>query len=360
MSQSYAPVWAVCKDPGGTAGVLPVVQQLKARGITVQVIANGHASKSLHHGARVDVLSYRQALDIGPLPRVLITDMSSCGGVGRDLVPHVRGKSTIFALQDFWGGEMTHSWADEAYRPDYLCVNDTCGVDIACAAWPKFERDRVLVTGYPALDKYANIDVDAAHQKVRQALGLVEDLPMVVFMGQGQATAHALGEVTLALGELGQDCYFMPRPHPRTKDDFGQEMAPWQEVLSRYKGRLVVDWFSKCTLAMLVAACAKRRGVVVSMYSTALVEAACVRAQNIAVLYPKHGMRVFEQAVPHLGAALSVALGCAPVAHNADRLKYLLSKALAGKLELEERQSMYFRGDGRNAERVAQEVIKHL
>jgi len=37
-------VWVVCKDPGGTAGALPVVEELRRRRLRVLTITDGWAS----------------------------------------------------------------------------------------------------------------------------------------------------------------------------------------------------------------------------------------------------------------------------------------------------------------------------
>ena len=36
-------IWAYCKDPGGTAGMLPVVRELRSRGAVVRLFAEGAA-----------------------------------------------------------------------------------------------------------------------------------------------------------------------------------------------------------------------------------------------------------------------------------------------------------------------------
>ena len=98
MDTNRYDVWAVAKDPGGTNGILPVVRDLRSRGRSVLLVANGKAIELLQSGeyAKSDFVaaaSTQQLLDNYVPPRVLLSCMSSHGWVGRDLVPLIRGTS---------------------------------------------------------------------------------------------------------------------------------------------------------------------------------------------------------------------------------------------------------------------------
>ena len=94
--------WTVMKDTGGTNGASPVVLALRAMGHEVLLITNGWATENLKedHG-QVAYESAQAVMDNHELPDILITCMSSKGGVGRDLVHPLskRGVITV-AIQD--------------------------------------------------------------------------------------------------------------------------------------------------------------------------------------------------------------------------------------------------------------------
>lgn len=357
--KGYYPVWASITDVGGMNGVLPVVDFIeKETGTPVLLIVNGRAAELLK-GCRDFVSAPAETLleEFAP-PKVLITSM--CGeSIGRTLVPHLRGRSAIVAAQDYWGGQLWLEWADPKYRPDYIWVNDDVGKAMVLEAWPGFSPDNVLVTGFPAFDKYAFMDVEGEARKVQEVLGLSPHVPLVLFGGQAAGTGATLAEVVDVLAGVTPDYYFMPRPHPNTKTQFSGEMLPWNKALASYEGRLVVDWFGQCTPASLIATCAATGGVVISMFSTMLAEAACLRAQNIAVLYPEFGMREFKRVTPWKGDYdISVPLGCATVAMNRDELIEVIHAAFGGGLYGKNSVQERFRGDGRNSERAARAVLE--
>ena len=366
MDTNRYDVWAVAKDPGGTNGVLPVVRDLRSRGIKVLLIANGKAIELLggSEDAKIDFVaatSTKQLLDNHVPPRVLLACMSSNGGVGRDLVPLLRrGNCITVALQDFWGADLWHHWADPTFRPDYIIVNDEpVGAKLVLKAWPEYRPEQVVVTGYPANDKYASINVPSVAARVRAALGLAEDLPIILFGGQSWPTGQVIGEVVDVLNVIGGDAYFVPRPHPRTKDDFAKEMAPWQEALARFRGRLILDWFGQVDTPSLIAAAADH-GVVVSIYSTILVEAACLRGNAISVLYPDYGMKKLLDELQGCDDFPLVELGCARKAVDRDALhRALTAMVFWGKDKLlVAAQEKHFPLDGKNAERAADFITK--
>lgn len=349
--------WAVVKDPGGIAGLLPVVWELEHMGQQVLLVANGKATELLCGKGHEYVVAEKaeDLLEKYELPRVLLTSMCSGGGTGRNLVPYLRDKSIIVAFQDIWGGQLLNDWSDPKYRPDFIVTNDEVGKRIVLEHWSDFGSEQVWTTGFPALDAYAGIDVAAVGCRARAALGLDEHTPLVFFAGQGYESAHALGEVACALDGLGLGAYLLPRPHPRTKDNFASEMVPWQQALARFKGQHVVDYFGQCTNLELIAAAAQS-GVMVSMYSTMLVEAAALRGNAISVLYPDHGLRDMREYIAALKQFPLVELGCAVVTANRAELGAALKQALQPNLGLRRAQERYIRVDGQNAHRAADQL----
>jgi hypothetical protein len=350
-------VWAVVKDPGEAAGMLPVVVELRKAGLSVWLITNGWAAANLI-GYEHTPVENAEALMTKVPPRLLLVGLcANDDSVGRDLIPLLRGKSISIIIQDLWG--MPPSYVAQEYQPDYVITNDEVDKGTLCNVWPKLDSSHIFTTGFPALDKYASVDIEEEDAKVRTALGLREDIPLVLFAGQGFQTSHALGEVVWALNRLRMDCYFIPRPHPRFRMNYASEAKLWQEALAGYRGRLVVDWFGSCTSSQLIAAAAQN-GVVISMYSTMLLEAAALRGQAVSVLYPETGMQSMK-AETGLEQSPLVSLGCTAWAKDRESLVSHLGRALTSSLGRCQRpsQKRHIHVDGQNARRVA-EVIRNI
>ena len=232
-------VLAVVKDPGGTNAVLPVVAELKKLGLSVQVFADGKAvellpSMNVAHDVAAGAESLIQRVGA---PKILITSMCSDGGVGRDLVPLLRGKSVTVAVQDFWGARLWTDWADPKFRPDHLIVPDSGAKDIAQRAWPDFDPARIHVLGWVAFDKY--VDMYPKREEIaantRRVLGITDPRLTVLFCGGGDHVGMLLDSLVSVLNGNPTDFYLIPRPHPRTKNNYPSEMVPWQAALAKLK-----------------------------------------------------------------------------------------------------------------------------
>lgn len=349
----------VCKDPGGTNGILPVHRAWCRSGGRAALIANGTA---------VDLLLQRDIAfrwypspaaahaDI-PHPAALVTCMSSRGGLGRDLIPLLRGRYPTIALQDLWDGQLWTDWADPVYRPDAIVVNDVIGVEIIERAWPEYHQERIAVLGYPALDRYATLDVAATSTAARARLGIAPDEHVVLAIGALASSGTFLAEVVAALNELRNAVCLLPRTHPRMVQDAPEEQVPWEHALHSFTcGRVIAD-SSACTTDECVAA----SSVVIGMFSTVLVEAATIRRACIAVLYPNVGMAAFQHASEgHLDEFVPVALGACAKATDRASLVAALIAARDGSLaaQLQPAQECAFPTDGLAAERVAA-YIRH-
>src|SRR3989344_9218385 len=180
--------------------VLPVATELSASGYTVHLVANGKAAEHLAKDACTyfPTTDAQMVLDRYGTPDVLLTSMCSGGGVGRDLVPLLQGKSITVAVQDQWGARLLTDWKDEQYRPDHILVNDDVGKRIVLKAWSEYDPDRVKVTGYAALDKLHGFDVAQVRRTTRALLGLKEETRVVYFSGQLDGTAAALDQLRKA------------------------------------------------------------------------------------------------------------------------------------------------------------------
>lgn len=328
----------VCKCIGGTNSIKPVVELLEKMGL--------YDFEWIKHD-RPDEIKY--------IPDAIIT--SVCSRIGRDVARNFVGKCPIIAIQNQWTAGLYDIWANADFKPDFVLVNDKIDRRQTVEAWPGFNEERAIITGYPAMDKYANFDIDAARARVTQSLGIDVSgrIPVILFAGQWWQTGHAILETVFVLNQIGRFVHFIPRPHPGMKEHSYEELPAWERALSSYdSGNLVVN-SSSCAISDLVGAST----LVVSLYSTVLQEAAILRKQNIAILYPDTGQRLYE-AVSGVSDYPMVSLGCTALAKNREDLSRYLRKALDNSLDLENNQKKYFKIDGQNTARVAEVITLNV
>lgn len=352
-------IWACVKDPGGTNGVLPVVAELRKRGFDALVIANGKAPELPVVQALDRYLVVRTPDDVlGILPpaRVLITSMCSKGGVGRDLVPLMRerGIHTV-AGQDWWGGQLMTNWPDPRFYPDAIWVGDDQAAVIVKKAWPAFQG-QTWVTGLPALDRYASLDVAATRMRVRESCDVLDGKTIVLYAGEIVGTGAVLSRIVNALNEIGHPIVLIPRQHPRMPNDAPGEFALWREACERFNAGVLLGETSALSTTDLVAAA----DVVIGETSTVLMEAVVLGKQVIAVLFPD-GIERYRRSTGGLIEEFPLtALGCAAKATNQDELAAALRVAVTGDLGLRAAQARAFPLDGMNASRVADRVMSLL
>lgn len=346
-------IWAYCKDPGGTAGILPVVAQLRQRGHDVHLFTEGVATKTCEEQgiAHTSVTSVHDVLD-RQRPSIFLTSMCSKGGVGRDLVPHLRPKCVTVALQDFWGARLNTDWKDEQYRPHYIVVNDEVGESIVTRVWGDLSTG-VIVSGYPALDRLHGKDFASLRQSVRNLLDL-GDRKVILFPGQVRRSGQVLAEVVDALRQINEPIALMPRMHPRMKTDAPDQCAIWKATL---KGSTVQVLDAPMTSDQALAV----SDVVVGAFSTMLVDAAIMRKNVISHLNPMSGGASFQEETGGIFDEFPlVSLGCSLKSTDHDTLVRGLSLLLSQEGYLADHQEHVFKVDGRNTERLVDEIVRFL
>lgn len=347
-------IWATVQDPGEMAGMLPVVKYLRSMGMSVRLLAAGHAlaylqEKGCEHWDASDpgaICASQQA------PRLLLATTAYQGGAGRDLIPMLRGTTTSVLLQSLWGG--LAGWGPE-HQPDHVITNDRIGERMVTTLWPTLKPESVFKTGFPMLDQYVGADVLGEAGTVRQMLRL-DYKPVIVFAGQSDATSAMLSELVEVLNPHREYIHFVPRPHPRMMRDYAHEADRWNRALSRYRGELVVS--DQCSMRQMVAV-AYQWGAVVSMYSTALLEAAAARASAIAMLYPE-AHQAFRKENPGLEQFPLAELGCAGYVTDRTELERVISDALTQGNIWRKNQERHIVADGQNARRAAEVVLSLL
>lgn len=355
-----ARIWAVMKNPGGTNAVWPVVEELRNRKHTVLAIAHGKAIELLAEKK----VSFVAAQDTDILqgsfiyfPDVYITSMCSKGGVGRDLIPAFRsaGIPTV-AVQDYWGGAETKEFADPLYWPDIVCVIDELGEEIIVDSWKGYEtiiHGKVKITGQPAFDALAKIDVPATKMRVLKNLGCKENFQVILYAAQLWASAETLVSLVKALNCLPQPVYLVVLEHPRMSDDAPKEKKLLNKALGQFTNGIVFKKGNFSSDEWVAAS-----DLIVSMFSTLLGTAAHLRKECLSILLPNAGeKRIKESQWPYLPFAK---LGSCAVARSQGEVEALVKQALSlNGLGLKKNQEKHFRADGKGTSRVA-DVVESL
>ena len=339
-------VLAVCKNVGGANALLPVMDLLKANYRIRWIVQDDGRAKDV-----LKSLGYEFDLFLS-VERVYKEDIIAivsgmCATVGQALSRHFKGLYPVITIQDQWGAYLGDVWSDPEHRPDYILVNDQLDKDIVLKTWFPYESKKVVITGYPALDKYANLDVQSVRKRVKNVLSIKDNRPVVLFTGQWWHRGHAIGELVKALNEIKLDVYLIARPHPAMKDNASEEIPLWDRALTEFHSGTLIDSSCCDTFDIITAS-----DLVISMYSATLQEAATIKIPNIAILYLNQGMKKYIE-VTRMDNYPMVSLGCTAKAGNYEELVRLLKTALTSDLGLRPAQEEAFSLDGKNALRAA-------
>lgn len=354
MSKTIA---CICKDPGGTNGILAVVKELKKMGLRTLEVANGKAVEMLE-GTTFLNASCPEAVVEWLNPDVVLTSMCSDGGIGRDLVPILRGKKPVVALADNWAPRLVDSWQDPRFRPNYICVNDEIGASLVVKAWPDFDKTRIKTTGFPMLDNYAGRGQNTleARERVSKKLGLDNNWPIIVCpVGILNGASIMLREVISVLEEIDENVYFIPRCHPRMAQNAPEEVELWSKALERYSRNGLVANSSACNTPEILEAA----DVVISEFSTVLLEASVLRKATIAAFYLPVARKTFHD---EFGGLMKeppfMTLGLTYNPKDTGELKNAIESALSKGPANMQIQGKFIRDhvDGKNAQRVAEFV----
>jgi len=346
-----AKIWTVCKDPGGTNGIIPVNEELTKMNHHARLVATGNALERLPL-SKIKFYTLEEALEIDLLPDIFITSMCQRGGVGRNLIPLMKASGIpVITVQDIWGGQLIPEWEDSKFRPDYICVNDEINTEAVRRAWPEFKEDKIITTGFPALDRYAGYDISSISERARSGLNIPKNGFVVLYCDQIDFAGDMVLEVIEALNKINNDnVYFIPRMHPRLKKESPEELPKWEKAMTKFSGGTLIKESQEYSTSDIVAA----SDVVLSMFSTVNIEAATLRKPNICIMYPDMGMALYTKACGKVTDDFPlISLGCSKKVTTRRGLTEALDQSIFGDLGLRHNQEKTFRLDGKNASRVA-------
>lgn len=342
-------IWTIAKDIGGFNGMKPLVEKLRLAGEEITFFVTGKAAEMVHgHEEFISTETVKDIFRGRELPDILLTSMDSVGGGGRDLVPILRREGvTTLAVQDFWG--IRAEWRNQKYWTDWVLVGDRIGKQLTVDSWTGYNPDHVIITGYPAFDKYAGYDVKAAKEQLRESLNVLEEMPIVLAGIDDLPGSGAMcRDIVEALNAICREVCLIVRPHPALKDRSPDEVQIFKAALEEFDAGVLIRDTGDLDLSKIIAGST----VTLAMFSTILVEAACLYRQAIAILYPETGAAHF-QAQTGIDEFPLVGLGCAKKAENFEELRRLLKQSLNQGLGLKEMQAKELKLDGCSAQRAA-------
>lgn len=363
----------VMKDDGGTNNVLPIYAELVKRGHVVKVFTNGRAAARLKESNPefIQAETTDEVVVQCSNPALLVTSMCSDGGIGRDLVPILRGKCPIIAIQDFWGARLVTEWFDPRFRPDYITVNDSLGADLVQKGWPEFDSSRICLTGFPAFDWYASINKEQEElasseikSKIRAKNGdMIVLFPCGVLVGASEMLTEVLGALKMLFKRrVSNNLFLIPRVHPRLQTVAPDEFEPWNRLLAEFDKLFPgVVIFDEKVIRADINTLLLASDVTISDYSTSLLQSGLIGSRvggkaNISVMYPKAASDEFKQEFGTLFQEPPfVTTGCTLKAQNREHLGLLIHRSLTDNLVryyLWRNQSKHLITDGKNSQRV--------
>ena len=299
------------KGVGSGNACLPSVTILINKGIPVSVYAEAPAYDRFKDKfqliAECDVDCLLEAVN----PSLVVVTSAAVGGavpIGLTDKAKQIGLPVVL-VEDMWSSHSSFNWN---FWPDGVCVVDEFAKSLILRSWPNYPESHIHITGAPVFDKFIDVETESAKYKLRQALGLCENWPIIFFTGEVWGMTQAVSMFVKALNIFGDPVYLILRDHPTIKlptapDEYTRVYLEYHEVLRNLKLGTVVD-SSKLTSDEVIAG----SDTVVGICSTMLVEACYLRKPVLNIWTPEIGQILFgvakntfaEMPTTNLGASL--------------------------------------------------------
>jgi len=363
-------ILTVMRDPGNTAGILRVVERLLADGYAVDILADGRGLEAIKKkfGDKASTVSEESsplAASAALAPDVmLLTHTTSEEGLENFSAASFENTPIVF-IEDMYGAaaEFIERMKERAgldgvlKRIEKICVSDRYAFDSIAAKYPDF-KDKLVITGQPLYDRLHGEPHEDMRKKVRNGLSLAEDEKLIAFFGasstdklpQTPNTKTALELIVKQLRQwTGQKIKFIFRNHPRDLIT----PAQYQEIINELgEAAVPLRESNKFNVDEVNAAA----DVVVSLPFSTITYDSLYRDTPTLVLAEDAKEHERTRPVP------SVETGAAKRVSDLS----IFSEALSGTLDhnsessrqMRKAREEYFKLDGRNTQRVANEVEK--
>lgn len=342
------------RDPGGMNSLLPVLDQMRDTQGRIAALVDGRAEEALQERfALTDLTPTRsifEASDVIKSPKVILAGVSTSSGIER-YVAATFPEIPIVLVEDYYRASFEYLRAAQEGRvaaPTQLCVMDAAAGDLIAKEFPEY-ADRIVVTGQPAFDRFASEPTAEIAKRTRGSLGIPDDLPLISFMSALQ-DAEEIPLLARALKNIDRSVAVAVRKHPRDNrswEDYGRMIGS--------EGIRAVDTRSFTTDEISAAS-----DIVMTSWST----------EGIHALYRrKPSIHYIDRSLPNIPPNVKipvppVRLGASLGATTAEELPALIMGSLDPDSDLrktlQHNMERWYAADGKNAERVASIVKRHL
>lgn len=342
-----------CKDRGGAHGIAQVYWRLFEKGHIATVFCNGVGRDSLIE-AGVPFTecgnSPKDVLKLG-LPDLWVSSMDSEGGIGFLVAQALKesdwnGKIVVVSDYPTSGGLLGNEWPH--YKPDIITAGDSVSASIIRRAWPDFDPNSIIETGYPAFDRFDQVEVQAVRTRTRELLNVPAEAFFVTLLTNIDDTVFLAQKLGQAFPKSHSNL-FSVRPHPAMKerapelfDELEKVLGPWEK-----------QYIKSDSVSTIEAICAS--DVIVAPCSTALAEGAMLRVPGIN-FYTYEVKRWYLESIHHIANRFPWAeSGVVAEARVKSDVEKLLSEAKTGELKqrLLPLQEQFFPHGMRSSETVA-------
>lgn len=292
MTSSKKTILCIADAPGPAESLAPVIPFF-VKNAEVVIIAVGTAMKILQPLGAIacDDESAVDELFNKIKPDILFSAISSlnCGPYVNNIFIKIAHEQAIpiISLQDIWGNHRASQNKKIIPRISAVCVLD----EFAASLWKEdgFSGE-IFVTGNPAFDHFANIDVVKERNRLRKQLRINDGDRVILYAGQGtphhiEADKKTFAYVAQAIRLLNEHMpvTLIARPHPRAVEtEYYKEYSHGFETIDTS-----IFAFSD---EILPAA-----DVIVAMCSTSLLHACFLRIPAISVLLPEQGRALLKE-----------------------------------------------------------------
>lgn len=360
MTSPKKTILCIADAPGPAESLAPVIPLLR-KDARVVVVAVGTAMKILQPLGAIacDDESAVDELFNNIKPDILLSAISSLTHgpyVNNRFVALARVHAVpIISLQDYWGNHRASQNKEIIPHINAVCVPD----EFAASLWKDdgFSGE-IFVTGNPAFDRFANIDVAKQKSRLRAQLYINDSDRVILYAGQGtphhiEADKKTFAYVAQAIRLINEHMpvTLIARPHPRAVET---------EYYKEYSHGIETVDTSVFALSDEILPAAD---VIVAMCSTSLLHACYLRIPAVSVLLPEQGRALLKEIglddfPPNVMGATAAIYD-----ENPASLKEVLEKIFMDKLyctHLRAMQEKNFLFDGGAAEKVAAVIKKFL
>jgi len=238
------------KDTGSGEALGPIIKALE-NDYTIVVYADRLAARVLGKSqysleALNNAPEYTQAVGYFN-PELVLTGVSQSGpGIERSLTRQARagGTPSIWISDGLFGTKPSHLFYPHGLDvyPDYVCLPYNVSQRFFEETVPKFNRERIYVTGNPAFDELFLLAQRKSEirERVRRELGIDSLTKLMVFASQADACdIDILADVVDTLINIPEDIALTLRLHPADR----RKIDEFKPLLDRFKqagkGKLV-------------------------------------------------------------------------------------------------------------------------